>query len=1101
MDPYSITVGATGLADVTLRVISYLVCLKEAYGKIQLEIVELTNEIRGLATIHESVENLLYLGRDRNTLSSPGDDGPIVQIQTRLASILQQSTGTIEQLEALLIEVVGKKGAVVTGKIDGLRKTIKKQGREDQYMRLRQHISNYQGNIQILLSSLNIYYIRQSLPAKDLAVGNFPEDLRRQITRLRIQISNLRREPRTLAGADNSHYLIDSVSAVASLIRFNEHFDIPQNVSSYYTGRQGHLNELKSILGIEELHQHQTHQKRFVISGLGGSGKTQFCCKFAQDNRENFWGVFWIDGSSSENAQRCYSEIAKIGGVEPNKNAAKNWLSGLQLPWLLLIDNADDPEIDVARYFPGGEGGVILITTRNPSTRRHGTEGVRFFHFDKLETEEASDLLLAAAVLPRPWGVPTRSHANRIAQVLGYLPLALIHAGKTVLDKLCSLSDYPEYYERTWNRIRHSRSRRASRGHDDEHASSMSVYSSYEMIYVGLENKIDQRSRDALELLKMFSFFYRENIEFNLIKTAAMNPRRERQEAQATESIEEQLVHEGPQTWANQLYSWAVAVLGPLQRGRSALPQVLWDEDDTPFDEDRLRIALSLLVRLGMVTFHDANNSYWMHPLVHTWVRQRPDTSTAEQALWCQVASTVLAQSIFLQAPRAYAGQDERFKRQIHPHVEHVRRLQKEINNRLEDNQRVTHWLWRWIWPTPWQGLQTFQAREYVKFSLVYLRCGEWAKAEELQLQVKNYIFATLGPKSKYGIDIALLLSTNYVLQTRTNEARVLQYQVLHSAKYYYGSDHPTTLRIMDTLGRTCLLCSRLGEADRLHKEVIEKLSKLEAFGPEHENYYTAVDNLAKVRVRYFDMEEAVRLQELAYKGMKRILGPMHKKTLEAQDDLAGIYGFVGEQRLPLALRMSEEVVEIRVRELGREHPETLKSKLTLAKIKTAMNQFDDAEEIFREGLPAAKRNLGETHLGTLAARTWHGHLYWRQGLYAEAATIWEDVIQKHNYEQSKRADGEHVDRVQAMWFLVHCYEDQGRIDDAIKICEEVIQLTRSFGGEGLGQQHKFWRHVREKSEELLRRRERHEQRLVADETNCRLALEPRKKVVKNFTF
>lgn len=27
-------------------------------------------------------------------------------------------------------------------------------------------------------------------------------------------------------------------------------------------------------------------QKRYVIYGLGGSGKTEFCCKFAQDNRE-----------------------------------------------------------------------------------------------------------------------------------------------------------------------------------------------------------------------------------------------------------------------------------------------------------------------------------------------------------------------------------------------------------------------------------------------------------------------------------------------------------------------------------------------------------------------------------------------------------------------------------------------------------------------------------------------------------------------------------------------------------------------------------------------------------------------------------------------
>ena len=81
-------------------------------------------------------------------------------------------------------------------------------------------------------------------------------------------------------------YSLNSASAAASRISFNKHFHMPHSVPSYYTGRQRHSIELKSILGIAELGQRQTHQKRFVIFGLSGSGKTQFCCKFAQDNRE-----------------------------------------------------------------------------------------------------------------------------------------------------------------------------------------------------------------------------------------------------------------------------------------------------------------------------------------------------------------------------------------------------------------------------------------------------------------------------------------------------------------------------------------------------------------------------------------------------------------------------------------------------------------------------------------------------------------------------------------------------------------------------------------------------------------------------------------------
>lgn len=118
--------------------------------------------------------------------------------------------------------------------------------------------------------------------------------------------------------------------------------------------------------------------------------------------------------------------------------------------------------------------------------------------------------------------------------------------------------------------------------------------------------------------------------------------------------------------------------------------------------------------------------------------------------------------------------------------------------------------------------------------------------------------------------------------------------------------------------------------------------------------------------------------------------------------------------------------MHIRVGELGREHPFTLKFKLTLTKIKTAMNLFEEAEGVSLEGLPAAERNSGEHHLGTLTARTWLAHLYWRQGRYSDAEAIWEDIIQKRNYEQSKRTDGELTDRsrwdvhVHSLFYLLY---------------------------------------------------------------------------------
>ena len=60
----------------------------------------------------------------------------------------------------------------------------------------------------------------------------------------------------------------------------------PKSVSSIFTGREALLDELRGALDDDSLLEGNNSQKRFVVQGLGGSGKTEFCCKFAQVNRQ-----------------------------------------------------------------------------------------------------------------------------------------------------------------------------------------------------------------------------------------------------------------------------------------------------------------------------------------------------------------------------------------------------------------------------------------------------------------------------------------------------------------------------------------------------------------------------------------------------------------------------------------------------------------------------------------------------------------------------------------------------------------------------------------------------------------------------------------------
>jgi hypothetical protein len=65
----------------------------------------------------------------------------------------------------------------------------------------------------------------------------------------------------------------------------NRHFFIPQVVSSFFTGREDVSQLVEDSFFSSDLNSSR-QQRRYIVHGIGGSGKTQFCSKFAQDHRE-----------------------------------------------------------------------------------------------------------------------------------------------------------------------------------------------------------------------------------------------------------------------------------------------------------------------------------------------------------------------------------------------------------------------------------------------------------------------------------------------------------------------------------------------------------------------------------------------------------------------------------------------------------------------------------------------------------------------------------------------------------------------------------------------------------------------------------------------
>jgi tetratricopeptide (TPR) repeat protein len=188
-----------------------------------------------------------------------------------------------------------------------------------------------------------------------------------------------------------------------------------------------------------------------ALHGLGGVGKTQLAIEYAYRHASDYEVIWWIRADQAALIRSSLAALAQrldIPGVDPGRveEAVAAVLEALRrgephAPWLLVFDNADEPEL-IQPFMPNGPGDVI-ITSRNHNWERV-VSALEVNVFVRPESQE---------FLRRCVPGISRADADRLADEFGDLPLGLEQAAAWLAQTAMTVDAYLELLRKEYGRI------------------------------------------------------------------------------------------------------------------------------------------------------------------------------------------------------------------------------------------------------------------------------------------------------------------------------------------------------------------------------------------------------------------------------------------------------------------------------------------------------------------------------------------------------------------------------------------------------------------------------------------------------------------------
>jgi tetratricopeptide (TPR) repeat protein len=722
-----------------------------------------------------------------------------------------------------------------------------------------------------------------------------------------------------------------------------------------------------------------------ALHGMGGVGKSQTVVEYIYQHASEYEVVWWIPAEHLSQIKSSFIELAKRLGLSAASSADTAVPAVLEAlrrgepysRWILVFDNADQPD-HVRPFFPAGSGHIV-VTSRN-SEWGGFARSVEVDLFSRIESVE---------LLHRRGGALDEADADRLAEALGDLPLAIEQAAAWRAQTGMQVSEYLELLEQ-------NRTELLETGTTSDYQLPVAVAWNVTL------NKLRNDHLAALQLLQVCAFF-------------------------------------GPEPISRRLF---------IGIRDAPVPDALGEAFRDPI---KLNRAIREISRYSLAKIDHRSNTLQLHRLVQTVLKNQLSDDEQEGMLHAvhmllvngdpgdpNVAEnwTRYAELLPHTATSRAVDCTDRWVRQL---ILNLVRYLFNSGDYTGARDLAGHTVKSWESAVGPDDVDTLEITR--QYGAALRKLGQVEEAMLLNQRTYESMRETFGEDHELVLGMLDSVAADRRSQGRFAEELQMQQEVYDRSRQVLGEDDPATLTYAHNLGGCMRLMGDFQGALRLDDDTLRRRTAV--LGRDHLQTFGSRNAYAMDLREVGRYGEAAKVQQDTLQEQRKIFGDGHPSTLGAIRNLAVALRKDGQHEA--ARENAELCLRLYRRRYGDRHGDTATAQMTLSVELRILQQMDDALALAKSSYRLLQETMTDLHPYSLIAATNLAVIYRIRG-DMEAAR----ELNEHSYQRLREVfHSDHPFTLVSATNLASDLAEMGDLNRAKELDQDTVQRsTRVLGAD-----------------------------------------------------